>query len=134
MSRRRDEPEPVPAAESFGKLTIDHLKPLVRLLTSDVPARKPELVAVLVRYLTNPTEVRSLYENLDPLAQQFVQEAVHDPEGVVHQDRFIARHGQMPGFYKPAPEEKLSYRSYDTYKRPTSLCLFFPQFGWLPSD
>ena len=53
MAWRRDEPEPVPAEEAFGKLTIEHLKPLAALLTGDVPKRKPELVGLLARSMTD---------------------------------------------------------------------------------
>src|SRR5579875_696112 len=83
MSWRRDEPEPLSAEEAFGKLTIDYLRPLALLLTSDVPKRKPELVGLLVRFMTDPAEVRALYERLDPLAKKAVQEAAFDPKGLL---------------------------------------------------
>src|SRR5258707_272556 len=98
MSWRREQAIPVPAAEAFDKSTVDHLKPLVKLLSSNVPMRKGELVAALVRHMTDSTKVRHLYEQLDPLAQKAVQEATHEPEGFLHRTRFIARHGQMPAF------------------------------------
>jgi hypothetical protein len=95
MSWRDDQFKPLPVKEAFSKLTIAHLRPLVALLSRDVPQRKPELVALLARFLTNPNQVRALYERLDPLAQKAVQEAAHDPRGMLHHDRFLARRGEL---------------------------------------
>jgi hypothetical protein len=134
MARRRDEPEPVPAAEAFGKLNMDHLRPLAALLTSDLPKRKPELVQLVTRFMTDPDEVRALYEQLDPLAQKAVQEATYEPEGLLHRDKFIARHGQLPAFRRPPEKERPSFYDYDRHTRPTHLALFFPQYDWLPTD
>jgi hypothetical protein len=134
MSWRRDEPEPVPAAEAFGKLTIDHLRPLAALLTSDVPKRKPELVTLLARFMTDPDELRALYEQLDPLAQKAVQEATFEPKGLLLRERFIARHGQLPAFHRPSEKERTSFHDYDRHTRPTHLALFFPKYDWLPGD
>src|SRR5947209_7117091 len=58
MSWRTDEYEPLSTEEAFGKLTVDHLKPLLRLLTDDVPTRKGELVAALVKAMRRPEQVR----------------------------------------------------------------------------
>ncbi len=134
MSWRRDEPQPVSAEEAFGKLTLDHLRPLASLLTSDLPKRKPELVALLTRYMTDPDEVRALYEQLDPLAQKAVQEATHDPRGLLHRAKFIARHGQMPDFHHASKQERTSFYDHDRHTRPTHLALFFPKDDWLPTD
>ncbi len=134
MSWRRDEPEPLSAEEAFGKLTIDYLRPLALLLTSDVPKRKPELVGLLVRFMTDPAEVRALYERLDPLAKKAVQEAAFDPKGLLQRDRFVARHGQLPAFHEPSPKERTSFYDYEQHKRPTPLALFFPRQDGLPTD
>src|SRR5437763_16323816 len=107
MSWGRDEIVPVPAAEAFTKRTIDELKPLALLLTTDVPKRKPELTALLASSMTNAATVRRLHEQLDPLARTAVQEATHDPKGVLHRDRFIARHGRMPDFHESSGEERV---------------------------
>ena len=134
MPWQRDEPEPVPAAEAFGKLTVDHLRPLAALLTSDVPKRKTELVNLLTRFMTDPDEVRALYEQLEPLAQEAVQEAAFEPKGLLHRERFIARHGQMPAFHRPSETERTSFYDYDRHSRPTHLALFFPKYDWLSTD
>ena len=132
MSWRRDD-EPVSAKEAFDELTVDHLRPLVLLLTNIVPKRKAELVAFLVRSMSEEKTVRALYEKLDTLAQKAVQEATHDTEGWLHISKVIARYGQMPAFHRPA-EKKTSWSGYDNYKRLTPIALFFPRFDWLPTD
>ncbi len=131
MAWRSDEPEPVPAEGAFGKITVEHLKPLAALLTGDVPKRKPELVHLLTRFMTDPDEVRTLYERLDPLAKMAVQEAAFEPKGLLHRDRFIARHGRMPDFHPVEEEGSYGYRRRT---RPTPLLLFFPRYDWLPTD
>jgi hypothetical protein len=134
MSWQRDEPLPVPAEEAFGKLTVEHLKPLAALLTGDVPKRKGELVGLLTRHMTDAGQVRALYERLDPLAQKAVQEATFDPKGLLHRDKFVARHGQLPAFHEPSPKDRPDYYDYDRHTRPTHLALFFPRHDWLPTD
>jgi hypothetical protein len=122
-------------------MTVEHLKPLVKLLTSNVPNRKAEVVAIPVRAMTDPAELRRRYDQLEPLAQQAVQAATHDPKGLLHRDRFIARFGQMPAFHHPAPEAEKRSRfgfafgfDYRQHERPTNLLLFFPRYSWLPTD
>jgi hypothetical protein len=134
MSWRRDEPEPLSTEEAFGKLTIDYLRPLALLLASDVPKRKPELVSLLVRFMTDPVEVRALYEKLDSLAQKSVQEATFHPMGLLDRDKFVAQYGQLPAFHKASPNERTSFYDYDRHKRPTPLALFFPRNDVLPTD
>jgi hypothetical protein len=134
MSWRRDEPEPLSTEETFGKLTIDQLRPLALLLTSDVPKRKLELVGLLVRFMTDPAEVRALYEKLDPLAQKAVQEASFHPKGLLDRDKFIARYGQLPAFHESSPNERTHFHDYERHKRPTPLALFFPRYDGLPTD
>lgn len=134
MSWRRDELVPVTTEEAFGKLTVDHLRPLVALVADDIPKRKPELVKVLAGVMTKPDKVQTLYGSLDSLAQHAVQEAAHHPKGLLHRDKFIARHGQMPAFSHPSEKKQSSFCDYDRHKRPTRLALFFPANDLLPSD
>jgi hypothetical protein len=133
MAWMRDLPEPVPADEAFGNLTVDRLQPLARLLTADVPRRKGELVGLLTRSLTDPAQLRTLYEQLDPLAQKAVQEADHDPSGLLQREKFIARYGRMPDFYERSEGENHFY-GYDRHDRPNLLALFFAEHNWLPTD
>src|SRR6185436_238470 len=87
---------------------------------------------VLTRHMTNPAEVRTLYQGLDALAQKAVQEATFDPNCMLHRDRFIARHGALPAFYEPSRDR--DFYNHDDHKRPTHLRLFFPKYDWLPTD
>src|SRR4051794_19034158 len=98
MAWGREEIVPVPAAEAFAKRTVDQLKPLAALLTATVPTRKGELTALVASSMTDETTLRRFYEQLAPLARPAVQEATHAPKGVLHRDRFVARHGRMPDF------------------------------------
>jgi hypothetical protein len=136
MPRWYEEDQPVPTREAFDKLTIDYLKPMAGLLRDRVPTRKGELVEVVAGAMQRPATVRTLYEELDPLAQRAVQEAAHDTRGMLHEARFVARYGRMPDFHNPSPEEEASsyYRDYRSYRRPTKLALFFPRYRWLPTD
>lgn len=134
MSWRRYELEPRPAAEAFNLLNLKEIQPLAALLTTEVPKRKSELVGLLVRFMTDPAELQAQYERLDPLARKAVQEAAHDPKGILHCDRFIARHGGLPAFHEPAPPDRKGFHDYDRRTRPTRLALFFPQYDLLPTD
>jgi hypothetical protein len=132
MARGRDEHEARTAEQAFERLTIEHLRPLVALLGSDPPRKKGELVAVLVKAMTDPARVRALYDLLEPLAQHAVREAAHDPDGRYSRTRFVAKHGREPDWYEPS-EKSLSYWS-DRRRAPTPLVLFFPDYESLPTD
>src|SRR5579883_1173183 len=54
MAWRREEPQPGTAREEYGRLTIEHLLPLARLLVADPPKRKGELVDVVLYLRINP--------------------------------------------------------------------------------
>lgn len=137
MGRSRyhdDDATALTAREAFGKLTIDRLAPLVKLLTDAVPKRKPELVASLAEAMTDPARLRNLYDQLDPLARAAVQDATHDRHGRLVREKFEARHGGWPEFYRPHPDPKPLYPRYDSHTRPTPLALFFPARANLPTD
>src|SRR5205085_2898910 len=107
-------------AEAVQKLKVDDLKALIRLLGHEPPARKPELAALVLRVLTQPEQVRALYEQLDETGQAALQEATHDPEGLLDLSRFVPKYGRAPDFGKP-------YGGYGHPARPSILRLFFPQ-------
>ena len=112
--------------EAFSLLTVDDLKPLAALV-GQVPTKKGDLVEVLARSMTESHEVRSLYANLDDIGQKAVQEATHDPEGVLHSQRFWAKYSRSPNLGG-------SGRRYDNDAKPTTLRLFFPRYQVLPTD
>jgi hypothetical protein len=112
--------------ETFSHLTVDELKPLLALVRGRVQARKAELVDDLSTIMETPQEVRALYEGLDDLARKAVQEATHDPEGILQDQRFRAKYGRSPGLGGAG--------RYQSEQRPTPLRLFFPRDRVLPSD
>lgn len=135
MSWRTEETLPASVREAFQALTVDSLKPLVRLLTAgDLPKRKGELVSFLAEALQQPQRVRAIYDGLDALGQAAVQEAVHDSEGKLRLGLFNAKYGKPPAFHEPlaGDERRHSYSYRPTV--PTPLALFFPQHHFLPSD
>jgi hypothetical protein len=123
---RRDDLELLTTREAFALLTVDELKPLAALV-GQVPTRKGELVDVLATTLEDREKVRTLYAGLDDLGQKAVQEAAHDPEGVLDGQRFRAKYGRSPQFGG-------SGRRYEYESQPTTLRLFFPRFHVLPTD
>jgi hypothetical protein len=123
---RYDQPEPLTIRESFGQLTVEDLKPLIALVRRPMQGRKADLVAQMAQIMEDPKEVRALYEGLDAVAQKAVQEATHDPEGVLHADRFQAKYGQLLNFGGSG--------RYPHDARPKELRLFFPQYHMLPTD
>jgi hypothetical protein len=123
---RYDLLEPLTTQETFSELTVDDLKPLANLV-GQAPARKGELVELLTRTMTDPEEVRSLYQHLDDTGQKAVQEAAHDPEGILHEQRFWAKYQGSPNFGG-------SGRRHFDERQPTTLRLFFPQYHILPTD
>jgi hypothetical protein len=132
MARVRDEHAARTAEQAFERLTIEHLRPLVALLGTEVPKKKGELVAVLVKAMTDSARVRALYDQLEPLAQHAVRGAAHDPHGRYSRTRFVARNEREPDWYEPS-EKSLSYWS-DRRRAPTPLVLFFPDYEYLPTD
>src|SRR5437660_2142559 len=122
---RHNDLEPMTTREAFALLTVDELKPLAALV-GQVPARKGDLVELLAATLAKPAEVRALYEGLDDMGRKAVQEATHDPGGVLHGQRFQAKYGRSPDFGGPG--------RYRTQQRPTALRLFFARAGVLPTD
>lgn len=132
MARVRDEHNARTAEQAFERLTVEHLRPLVALLGSDPPKKKGELVAVLVKAMTDSARVRALYDLLEPLARHAVREAAHDPDGRYSRTRFVARRDREPNWSQPS-EKPLSYWS-DRRRAPTPLVLFFPDYEFLPTD
>jgi hypothetical protein len=105
---------------SFQALRVEDLKPLVRLLTSEVPMRKGDLVELASRTMQDPAKLRELYIGMSELNQAAVREATHDREGTLDRARFRAKYGQPPNLGSGATS--------------TALRLFFPLPWSLPLD
>src|ERR1700738_4620656 len=93
----RDESEPATIREAFSQLTVDDLKPLAAMV-GQVPTRKGDLVDLLTNAMEDGEKVRTLYAGLDDVGQKALQEAAHDPEGVLHGAKFRAKYGRFPNF------------------------------------
>lgn len=123
---RYDEPERLTVREAYSLLTVDDLKPLAALV-GQVPTKKGDLVDLLAKTVEDEREVRALYAGLDDTGQKAVQEATHDPEGMLHSQRFWAKYSRSPNFGG-------SGRRYGNDAKPTTLRLFFPRYHVLPTD
>lgn len=106
--------------EAFQSLKVEDLKPLARLLTSEVPARKGELVELLTRTMEDTAKLRDLYDGMNELSQAAVREAIHDSGGNLDRAHFKAKYGQPPSFGAGATT--------------TALRLFFPVGSPMPHD
>ncbi len=123
---RRQVVEDLSIRGTAENLTVSELKPLVRLIHDDVPSRKGDLVDVLTRAMKNPKEIRALYDGLSELNKRAVEEAVHDPMGLLNLRRFGAKYGQSPDFGGSG--------RFRNERQPTRLSLFFPRCLSLPTD
>lgn len=93
--------------QHLAALTVEELKWYAAFIASRLPTRKADLIAVLRRALTDPEEVRRLWEQLTPAQQQVVAEVVHTLDGRYVTDRVAAKH---PGAV--APTNPRGYNSY----------------------
>ena len=112
--------------EAFTDLTLDDLKPLAALV-GQPPLRKGELVDLLTGVMKDAERVRALYAGLAEVGQKSLQEATHNPGGILHLDKFQAKYGRSPDFGG-------SGRRYGKSPPPTRLRLFFPHYNVLPRD
>jgi len=127
MPRYFREPEELTVEESFAKATLADLKPLGRALSSDAPMRKGDLVPFLVEQLRTPERAEALYKRLDELGQAAVQEAMHDPDGLLDLDRFRAKYGAEPDLGTGDGKDAKS-------RQRALLGMFFPISLALPRD
>lgn len=126
LMSRYDELELMTATEAFSRLTVEDLKPLVQLLGKSA-TKKGDLVALLTRTVGDRDHLRTLYGSFDELAQKAVQEATHDPDGVLDLVRFSAKYGRNPDFGG-------SGHRYSGQGQPTTLRLLFPRQRILATD
>jgi hypothetical protein len=128
--------EALTAREAFEKLTLDDLRPLAGLVATEIPKRKTELVPLLTGVMTDPRRVRTLYDRLEPAAQNAVRVAVFDPAGHLDRDKFRAQFGEVPRFNDADPtRESWSYSVAERRNiKAVPLRLFFPRYDHLPTD
>jgi Helicase conserved C-terminal domain len=93
----RSDPELLTIAEAIERHNLDTLRPLGQWVSREAPSRKQDLVPFLTQMLARPDVVRRLYESLDKLSKEAVQEALDSPVGRLDPDRFQAKYGKLPG-------------------------------------
>ncbi len=100
---------PVNVSEAYEMLNLDTLQPLAKLIASDAPKRKSDLVPYLTRLMSQPEEIRRLYDSLGEVSKAAIQEALADPAGKLDLDRFEAKYGHPPdlGGYSSASRLQL---------------------------
>jgi hypothetical protein len=128
--------EALTAREAFEKLTLDDLRPLSGLVSTNPPKRKSELAPLLAKVMTDPKRVRDLYAGLDATAQRAVRVAAFDPTGRLDREKFRAWFGEEPRFDTADPTRPSWGYRYEERRqiKPVPLRLFFPRFDHLPTD
>ncbi len=99
MARKsKPQPQNLSLADALNILTVDDLRPRVRLLkTSEDAKRKAEFVAVIEKHLEGE-RLKALWERLDDLQQKAVSEAIHSTDGRFDRAQFQAKYGDLPDF------------------------------------
>ena len=122
---RYDALDRVAIREAVSQLNVNELKPLVDLIAARAEGRKADLVEALAKTMENPTRVRSLYDGLDAMGKRAVEEATHDPNGLLNLERFRAKYGGSLALAVTAGAATVTA---------TTLRLFFPRYLVLPVD
>lgn len=125
MPRRKAKRQPEMLKEFLESYTVPILKELTRLLTSNPPARKAELVTFIQRELENPERLRELWGKLDKLQQAAVAEALHSPTSQFDAAGFRAKYGADPNWGQRS--------RWGTLEKPSPLGLFIYN-GTIPRD
>lgn len=125
MPRGTRELQPELLEEFLYDYTVPILKKLAKLLTSNLPTRKAEIVAVIQREMEDPDRLRQLWQSLDTLQQAAVAEVVHSPSGHFDAAGFQAKYGGDPDWGQ--------MRRYGQEK-PSLLCLFIYHNSVIPRD
>lgn len=109
--------------EALNGHTIEELKKFLPLLqTSEKPARKGDLVALIRGYLEGES-LSALWSRLDETQKAAVAEAVHSPTGRFLSNRFRAKYGRLPDW--GSSRNPVGYMlDFDHRRSPSLLCLF----------
>jgi hypothetical protein len=116
----RDQHEDLTTAEAIDQIRLDTLRPLAKLVDSDAPTRKQDIVPFLAKTLANEDVVRRLYESLNETNKAVVQEALKRPMGRLDAERFQAKSGRGP--------------TWGSERAPTALGLLMPSGSAVPRD
>lgn len=125
MPRRKSTSEPETLHEFLDSYTVPTLKKLAGLLTSDLPTRKAEIIAVIRKRMEDDEGLRKLWQRLDTVQQAAVAEVVHSPSFRFDAHGFRAKYGKDPDWGQIS--------AYGEMKNPSLLCLFICR-GEVPRD
>ncbi len=117
MSRYSMRAEPQNLLDFLEQYTVPLLKELAGLIPPNIPTRKADIIAELHTYLTNPTNLRAIWQQLDELQQAAVAEVVHQSSPTFDSFGFQAKYGQKPDWG--------TWRRYSSSNKPSLLQLFF---------
>lgn len=96
MKNSHADPSYPTLADALGEaMTVDELRKLATLTGTRIPARKSDLVDLIVSYLAG-NGLRAVWESLDEVQQAAVAEVVHSPGSRFPADRFRARYDRSP--------------------------------------
>ncbi|MBI2953034.1 MAG: helicase-associated domain-containing protein [Chloroflexi bacterium] len=104
--------------QSLAGMTVEMLKRYAAVLGKP-PTRKAELTNMLLQALTDPAEVRRLWQRLTPLQQTVVAEVVHTFGGIYDDQAIKAKY---PGASAP---EWIGYGSFARTKSATPFDILF---------
>ena len=116
MPRYRNYSQPETLIEFLDSYVVATLKNLAGLLTSDLPTRKAEIIAIIQKRLEDAASLQRLWEGLDPLGQKAVAEVVHSSSSSFEAASFRAKYGSDPDWGEKS--------SYGEFKKPSLLNLF----------
>jgi len=109
----------------FEYMSAEDLKKLVALTKEKVPARKADLVALIMKHLGGE-RLRTVWRSLDELQRAALAEVVHSNSTRFPADRFRAKYGRDPNW---GPTDEYGYR-----RSPSALSFFFYANGVMPED
>jgi hypothetical protein len=98
MPRIRSEPQPQLLSQVLENYTVPILKKLAQLVATNLPTRKAEVLAIILREMENPERLRQFWNDLDTLQQAAVAEVVHSSSGRFDAAGFRAKYGGDPDF------------------------------------
>jgi hypothetical protein len=103
----------------------DTLRQLAAMTKENLPTRKADLAAVIMRHLEGDG-LRAAWKALDELQRAAVAEVVHSSSPIFPGARFRAKYGQDPIW---GSTDKYGYK-----RIPSALGLFFYGSGEMPDD
>ena len=126
MPRPRSKFQPQLLRGFLENYTVPILRKLGRLVASNLPTRKDEIIAIILGELENPERLKQLWGDLDTLQQAAVAEVVHSHSDRFDEAGFRAKYGSDPHWGQLS-----EYGGRDD--RPSPLNLFIYK-GVMPRD